>query len=361
MRQDSPRHKDVLSIQPWPNDGLEAVPACPVCARTERQLVHESLTDRVFECAPGKWTLYQCNHCATGWLDPRPNRATIGQAYTKYFTHDSAVSVIQPPRTAWRRYRVAQRNAYLNAQYGYRLTPAARTAPARLSIERRQRFDKLVDYLPYPGPGARLLDVGCGNGRFIMYMRSAGWDVAGVEPDPQGAAAAVAAGLKVRTGLLEPGSEPDAYYDAITLNHVIEHLHQPLEILRLCRQALKPGGAVFIATPNFSANGHRHFGRDWFPLDPPRHLMLFTFSSLRQLLRAAELEPDPAVRTRAIAQETYLQSLRLRLGHNPLKQRPRLGLLDRWRIARLAKQADRATLAQPELTEELVLLGHRPT
>ena len=345
-------------VNPWPADGLEFVPACPVCGGTERELAHRGLRDRVFFCAPGEWNLFRCLSCGPGYLDPRPNAATVGLAYSQYFTHHSAASVVEPPRSAWRRHRTAQRNAYLNARYGYQLSPASRE-PRGLSTERRQRFDKQVAYLPYPGKGARLLDVGCGNGRFLMQMRATGWEVAGVEPDPKAAAAANAAGLNVKIGLLEAGTQPDAAFDAITMNHVIEHLHHPAETLRQCRRVLKPGGVISIATPNFAARGHEIFGADWFPLDPPRHLVLFTPSSLQQALRAAGLESEPAIRLRLTAKDMFLQSMFIQRGGDPIRRKPGLGFADYFKTLWLARQVESATRRAPELAEEIVLLGRR--
>jgi SAM-dependent methyltransferase len=229
-----------------------------------------------------------------------------------------------------------------------------------LSTERRLRFDKFTGYLRYPGKGARLLDVGCGNGIFLLQLRSLGWDVAGVEPDPKSAAAAAAAGLNVRVGVLEEQSLPDDHYDAITLSHVLEHLHQPRETLRFCRRILKPGGTLYVATPNFGAAGHRRFGSDWFPLDPPRHLVLFTPDSLKRLFKSTGFMPEPGVRLRLAAKEMFKRSTFLQNGLDPMGQKPGLPAMTRLKSRWLAWQADRATRRNPELAEELVLLAHRP-
>jgi hypothetical protein len=184
----------------WPEEGLESVKACPACGNSARELLHGGLRDRVFFCAPGEWNLYRCAKCGTGYLDPRPDAATIALAYSKYYTHNSAGDVGGPPRNWWRRRRVAQRNAYLNGRYNYQLSPADKRSPSWLSAERRHRFDRFVCFLRYPGNGARVLDIGCGNGRVMMQLRSVGWEVSGVEPDPKSAAQARAAGLDVRAG-----------------------------------------------------------------------------------------------------------------------------------------------------------------
>jgi hypothetical protein len=65
---------------------------------------------------------------------------------------------------------------------------------------------------------------------------------------------------------------------------VLEHLPNPLAALHSTFRILKPGGQVSIATPNLNSVGHRHFGRHWLHLDPPRHLVLFDAATLRNAL-----------------------------------------------------------------------------
>ncbi len=341
----------------WPEDGLESIAVCPVCGAGQRELLYKDLRDRTFLCAPGEWSVYHCCGCGSAFLDPRPNVATIGLAYSSYFTHSSAASVEQAPRSGWRRFRTAQRNGYLNKTYGYQLSPAA--TPLGLSRERRQRFDKYVAFLPYPGKGARVLDIGCGNGRFLMQMRLAGWEVFGVEPDPKAAAQAVAAGLDVRVGLVADAKFPAAHFDAVTMSHVLEHLHEPVVSLRECHRILKPGGMISIATPNLASIGHRLFGSDWFALQPPTHLVLFTPDSLRRALRSAGFEPEAALRSKESARAIFRRSVHIQKGHDPMKEEPSLSLRDRLRSRRLAAQADRESRARPELGEELVVLSRK--
>ena len=189
----------------WPPDGLESVPNCPVCRSSRRQLVHTELHDGIFRCAPGHWNFYRCEDCHSGWLDPRPTPSTIALAYQQYYTHAQGGGTRTQSVSGWRRFRIAQRNSYLNANYGYSLEPAA-WSPIFLSEARRRRFDAFTGYLRFPGAGARVLDIGCGNGTFLWQMRSLGWEVCGVEPDPQSAAHAQSAGLDVRVGLLQQQS-----------------------------------------------------------------------------------------------------------------------------------------------------------
>jgi len=343
----------------WPESGLETVPRCPVCGHGERKLVHAGLRDRIFCCAPGQWNIHQCHDCGSGYLDPRPTPATIGLAYKQYMTHSPTGGVDYATASWWRRFRIKQRNGYLNANYGYNLKPAVR-GPFYLSPTRRRRFDSFTGYFRFPGPGARVLDIGCGNGGFLWQMRSLGWEVCGVEPDPQSAGHARASGLDVRDGLLQQQSWPDASFDAISLHHVIEHLHDPVDTLRHCWKLLKPGGQITIKTPNLSSRGHAIFGADWMPLDPPRHLVLFTEASLRRAMKfhgfVVSLAPHPSLKAPGLFHTSYC----LQLAGNSKKRERHLPWPAQLKVKWLAAQANRATRKNPAVTEELVMLGIKP-
>jgi 2-polyprenyl-3-methyl-5-hydroxy-6-metoxy-1,4-benzoquinol methylase len=151
---------------------------------------------------------------------------------------------------------------------------------ARLLPKRRAYADRLVRHLPAPGGGARLLDVGSGDGSFVAWMRALGWDAEGLEPDPAAAERARAAGVPVTTASLEEAGFGPGSFEAITMSHVIEHLHDPPTALERCRLLLRPGGTLWLATPNLAGYGHSTFGCDWIGLDPPRHLVVFTRASL---------------------------------------------------------------------------------
>jgi len=130
--------------------------------------------------------------------------------------------------------------------------------------------------------GKRLLDLGCGDGRFLALMRDAGWDVTGIDPDPTAARRAQENfGIPVIVGSLEDAGFPNESFDAVTLSHVIEHVHDPVALLSECRRVLKPEGRAVIVTPNIRSLGHRKFGGVWRGLEPPRHLYLFSSETLR--------------------------------------------------------------------------------
>jgi len=280
-----------MTIEAWPKNGLEYLGKCPVCGYAGRTLLHDSLHDRLFG-APGLWTMYRCHGCRSGYLDPRPNQKTIALAYRSYGTHESA-SVRE--RTGLARLRVKMRNGYLNKRYGYNQQPAStigywvmQAMPAPI----RSEWDHFARNLPQPGGQSNcLLDVGCGNGQFLIAARDAGWDVTGTEPDPVAAAQVVANGIPIHVGAYESATFAKSSFDVITANQVLEHVHDPLAFVRKMHDWLRPGGLLWIGTPNIESPLHERFGSDYLALHPPYHLVVLNKNSLLDLIEAAGLSP----------------------------------------------------------------------
>jgi len=341
----------------WPSDDLETVAACPVCGTQERSVLWQGLTDRVFGAAPGTWRLVRCAGCASGYLDPRPTPASIGRAYDVYYTHGAVEDAA--PRVALHDVRQALANDHLRARWGYERTPVAFGGRqlARLLPLRGATADREIRHLP-ARPGGRLLDVGCGTGAVVARMRALGWDAEGLDPDAEAIAVAERAGIKVTRGTLADLDDAAhaAVFDAITLSHVIEHLHDPAGDLARIHRLLKPGGLLWIATPNLEALGHRRFGPDWVGLDPPRHLVLFTTESLADLLRRTGFEPAPTPTPAPMAWVSFSNSAAVRDGREPAAG-PASG---RRRLRALAAVADRLAARDPRRADELVAVAQRP-
>ena len=134
-------------------------------------------------------------------------------------------------------------------------------------------------------PGAKLLDVGCGSGKFLMRMKELGWQSEGTEMDPKAVEFAKSNGLSVRLGELQDQKYPENYFDAIVLNSVVEHVLEPLPFLLECHRILKNEGILVILTPNIKSRIHNIYKDKWFPLDPPRHLHIFLPENLKALIQ----------------------------------------------------------------------------
>jgi SAM-dependent methyltransferase len=337
----------------WPAGGLEAVDACPVCGCAERSVLYAGLRDRAFRSAPGSWTLARCRDCRSGYLNPRPTAETIELAYRSYYTHGA--STVAPP-VGWVRQGLA--DDYRRARWGYeqgRAIPGGRLIP-RVAPSRGALVDREIRHLPAT-PGGRLLDVGSGSGAFLAQMAALGWRAEGIDPDPAAVAGAREAGLSVTQGTLADlaSGERLGAFDAVTLSHVIEHLHDPAGDLRHINRVLRPGGLLWIATPNLEALGLRRFGRDWLGLDPPRHLVLFTRASLERLLRGAGFEPLPPPPASPHAFQMFSQSAAIGERRLP-DEGPSNGT---GRLRALAVVANWVSLRSARYAEELVMIARR--
>lgn len=286
LMQEQPNELDPARL-PWPGDGLESVICCPVCSDGNRNLLHEGLSDYAFFCAPGRWNLYICYGCGSNYLDPRPTPDSLYLAYADYYTHalDNTAAVVGQ-LSVLAKVRRALGNGYRNWRYGDDLQPESRLGilTAYLMPGWRQQVDRLYRHLPRYRSGERLLDVGCGNGGFLKKAQAIGWDVQGIDPDPNAVAAARELGIDIAHGGLEVFDGQSELFDVVTLSHVIEHVHGPEDMLRDIYRLLKPGGRIWIDTPNAEAYGHRVFGPHWRGLEPPRHLTIFTWYALERLL-----------------------------------------------------------------------------
>jgi SAM-dependent methyltransferase len=268
----------------WRPGELEEVDICPGCGAVSADVEHENLLDHL-QGVPGRWNFIRCGHCASLFLSPRPTRNAFGKAYAEgYFTHESGSARNAADNGASFSWMLS--NGYLNSRYGCDRRPA--TAAGRwlipLLLPVKQQLDYFYRHLPKT-PGT-LLDVGCGNGAFLLRAAEAGWKVQGVEPDPLAAAQASSSGLRVHRGGIESFSAR-AEFDVITLSHVLEHLHEPGTALSACRRMLRPGGQLWMALPNVEGLGHRVYKSAWFPLEPPRHLFLPSMRELERLCRDA--------------------------------------------------------------------------
>jgi spore maturation protein CgeB len=152
---------------------------------------------------------------------------------------------------------------------------------------------KLADHATYRAffdqvprfTGARLLDIGCGVGRFCQAAYSRGWDVTGIDVSPL----AISIGRKfasfpLRVATVEELIGQGEKFDVVTAFEVLEHLSAPVQFLASARTLLRPGGQAFFTVPNWNCATVRTSTRpDWLP---PIHLLFFVESALR---RAGEL------------------------------------------------------------------------
>jgi SAM-dependent methyltransferase len=319
--------------------------------------MHTGLTDMAHPGASGEWNLYQCRGCDCAYLDPRPTPESIGLAYhQQYSTYSPRQKAEAGSLGTVFRLRRALANGYRNWRFGTDYRPASNLgiAVALISPRLRWTLDRSFRNLPRSEPGARLLDLGFGGGTFLESARDAGWQVAGADPDSIAVAAALKRGLDVRQGGIETFSDMPGHFDVITINHVIEHVHNPRTTLQTAYQLLKPGGILWLSTPNIQSLSHLHYGRNWYPLDPPRHLMLFNWSAMLSTLR--EFGFHTRKTTDKWPYENYAaKSELMKQGLDPIAEfRVRPALRLRGSFARMI------TFFQPDRAEHITLRAYKP-
>jgi 2-polyprenyl-3-methyl-5-hydroxy-6-metoxy-1,4-benzoquinol methylase len=200
----------------------------------------------------------------------------------------------QPPAEAWEilypdDYPPHQVKASEGEGHGSRLLSPRK----RLALQLAPALSRWIDPYLVPlkrrddGAPGKLLDVGCGSGKYLARMKSLGWDVLGIDYSERAAQTAQSAyGVDVRVGTVPNKELPVAAFDLVTAWQVLEHLQRPRQALAGIRSLLKPDGVFILSVPNQAGWAARYFGPDWIGLDVPRHLSHFTPASLLAMLRS---------------------------------------------------------------------------
>lgn len=230
---------------------------CPACGHPELTAVAEI---RDFSVSGEIFSLVECGACRLRITQDVPGREAIGAYYQSddYISHTN-------------------RSAGLIGRL-YRLVRKRTLAQKRRLIESRTSLQR-----------GRLLDVGSGTGAFVQEMKGAGWEVTGLEPD-EGARRVAA---EVHQARLQPLEDffalPVSGFDAITLWHVLEHVHDLEAYMAQLKKLLREKGRLFIAVPNYTSADAGLFGEFWAAWDVPRHLYHFSPASIEALVKKSGL------------------------------------------------------------------------
>ncbi len=148
-------------------------------------------------------------------------------------------------------------------------------------------FSKRLNEIRHVHPKSKsILDIGCGAGFFIDYLRSEGYSVSGIELSPWGYSVAKdVLDLNVKNALIEELNPPKNKFDIITLYDVIEHTTQPELTLASIKKWLKTSGYIIINLPNIDSAVARASGKYWNKLAPPDHTFHFNAQSIGYLLK----------------------------------------------------------------------------
>jgi len=288
---------------------LEEVP-CPGCDSNRRTPCREG-RDPALE--PGiRFRIVRCDDCGLHYTSPRPISSAISRYYpAEYHCHQLEEGLAAGPEGSLQ-------NLLLRSAFG---APSVRPsglgrAVARVinAVRPPQRFGYGITYR---GRG-RLLDFGCGSGKFLRRMQALGWDVTGMDFSDAAVRAVRTSGVPALAGSLPHPDLPPRSFDVITMRHALEHVPDPRSVLRGAWDLLDSGGLLLVQVPNFAGWEIRHFGDASLGVDLPRHLTHFTRATLSAIFERAGLR-RPRVRLATHA-NWFRKAARRNGGHRRLDQ-----------------------------------------
>ena len=232
--------------------------ACPLCGGRDTDVVLQA-RDLLF-AQPGSYPLVRCAACGMEYVSPRPTGSALARHYPSdyfgYSLHEDAPRFMQPFLRAFAR---------------------------GISL---RRLHYLEDVAGRIRPEQQILDVGCGVNRLLECVaQERGCVGTGLDFKPE-----IVAYVRERLqmpiieGSLGQVEIADASYDIVLMMEYLEHELDPRGVLREARRITKPGGYLALELPHIATWAGRTFGRFWWNLDIPRHLMFFTPETLGRML-----------------------------------------------------------------------------
>jgi 2-polyprenyl-3-methyl-5-hydroxy-6-metoxy-1,4-benzoquinol methylase len=231
---------------------------CPICSSTN---IAPQLTAKDYTVSQKEFVVWHCNNCTVRFTQDVPEQNAIGAFYQSdnYISHSDT------------------KKGFINTLY--------HTVRNHTLNKKRQLIINEVGTTK-----GKLLDIGCGTGAFLHNMKTAGWGITGVEPD---FTARKKAGDLYGIQPMEPEKlfelKPASYH-AITMWHVLEHVHELHAYIRQLETLIAPQGKIFIAVPNYTSKDAGIYQQHWAAYDVPRHLYHFSPAAMQQLFAKYNLK-----------------------------------------------------------------------
>jgi 2-polyprenyl-3-methyl-5-hydroxy-6-metoxy-1,4-benzoquinol methylase len=251
--------------------------------------LYESVPDFKYQI-PGEWSFVRCVDCGLVYLHPR--LADQAGAYPEEYSQHTAAKAQYTPRA--KEYWPLRKwiRAGVLRTYGYKSLAKScfpKIVGGATLLFPWLRLQALYTFLLFPEAEreGKILDIGCGNGRFLAVMQKLGWNVYGVEPDSYSAKLAREQSRGPVYPTLQDAHFSTDFFDIVTMNHVFEHVENPVEVSQECYRILKPGGRIGICVPNWKSLSRRVFGKYCYHLEPPRHVVCYEPCTLKGIIEQA--------------------------------------------------------------------------
>jgi len=244
---------------------IEEIHACPLCGEEDYTEVFYGSDDR--HGFQGEFTAVECLGCGLVYLKQIVNPERAKNLYEQYYTHDC----------------IQDRKATVNESHLFTYLEKLGLVSLMRSLH-ASVFRRSVLFSRYIQKGDSVLDVGCGHGNLAHVVTEQGASWNGLEIDAKRCAYVRGMGYRCFEGTIEEFLEiRSERFDVLLLSHVLEHCHDPVAFIRSCRSALKPGGRLVLASPNYDSFDRRKFGEKWLHWHAPYHVCQFNQSTIGRL------------------------------------------------------------------------------
>ncbi len=226
--------------------------SCPVC---KSELIQAQFLAKDHTVSQKEFSIWHCNSCTARFTQDIPEQDAISAFYASdnYISHsDTNKGIINSLYHLVRKRTLVLKRSMVMNEVGMRK--------------------------------GEILDIGCGTGAFLQTMKEAGWVISGLEPD------ATARNKAAELYDIRPQESGKLFelksgtYHAITMWHVLEHVHELHAYIKQIGALLTPNGKLFIAVPNYTSGDADIYKEYWAAWDVPRHLYHFSPVSMEKLL-----------------------------------------------------------------------------
>jgi 2-polyprenyl-3-methyl-5-hydroxy-6-metoxy-1,4-benzoquinol methylase len=225
---------------------------CPIC---EAKNFTPFLTCLDHSISKENFNLVECPTCKLLITNPRPSLEHL----TQYYLSDTYTSHTKKDKNLFDKFYISARKFTLQWKAG------------------------LVNQYTHDKSDNSILDFGCGTGEFLNVKKRQGWQCHGIEPST---VARENANENIKTVIVPSIESLDSknFFNAITLWHVLEHVHNLDETLHNLKNILGENGTLFIAVPNHKSWDGNYYKDYWAGYDVPRHLWHFSKRNMETLL-----------------------------------------------------------------------------
>lgn len=224
------------------------------------------------------FALFKCISCQSMNTYPNPSDADLSKYYDSgeyYSTKEATQGGVR--QAGWLdRLRRYTRRCCVAYYWGTRPRDMSILDQA-IATFGKNRFGWPPDSLE----GSRMLDVGCGDGTFILEASEVGWDAIGLETSSVAVENAKGLGIQVVHGELTDDRFESKSFDVVRIWSVLEHVRDPISTLNKAHNLLRPGGWLVVQVPNSKSTIAKLLGERWSGWDVPVHLTHFNKESLK--------------------------------------------------------------------------------